>query len=210
MSILKLLFGKKEPPRVQVQSDLVWLSRNAKFDGIRNYLDREAIGESVAVLLVAHSNATYALLQKIAADYDGDTPVMSLLACDLSSEVANGLQIGENELIELIIAERHPLTYIDDHVVDGFADLLKCRCRATFFSSLDDSLMKFFGADKTKQMLRQMGLGEDEPIKSKFVAKRIRAAQKQLTKTADERNLRKQIEKTFLEDDWESALGDLK
>lgn len=209
LSFLKLLFGKKETRRAQINPDVIWFSRQAKYDGIRAHLQRDSLLQCAAILLVAHSKDTLEQLQQIAEAYDGDIPVMSLMAGDLSSDVANRLQIGEDKVIELVIAERHPLTYIDDHVIDGFAELLACRCNATCYLSLDDELVREFGGDRAKEIMSKMGMKDDETIESKMVSRRIRASQKKLTKLAEQTNSKQHVEDRIREGDWESAFKDL-
>jgi preprotein translocase subunit SecA len=49
-----------------------------------------------------------------------------------------------------------------------------------FYLSLEDDLMRIFGGEWVKGMMEKMGMGENEAIESRFVSKRISAAQKKV------------------------------
>ena len=183
MSFFKALFGSPSS-NVKSRPDSIWLSRPAKFNGIRSDLEKRSASDCIAVLLISHFQETHEKMLSIAEEYQGDVPVMAVLAHELSEEIATGLAVDENKTIELIIAERHPLPKHDDKVIEEFAKSLACRCRSTCHVAMDDKLMKVFAGESMIQLLQQMGMKEEDRIESGMVSRRIRAAQKQLESKA--------------------------
>lgn len=184
MSLLNKLFGSQYPKNVDVTADSVWLTRDAKYAGIARELAQLSGGDRVAILLVAHFADTLHQLQAIAEHYKGDTPVMAVLASELASSVANRFPTVENQVLDLMIAERHPLTSVDDQMLSGFAESLPCQCRVMYHLSLDEPIMQAFVGARVTEMIGALGFGENEKIESGMVAKRIRAAQQKLTEKA--------------------------
>ena len=58
--------------------------------------------------------------------------------------------------------------------------MLPCRCRFSHHVSLEDAVMKIFAGDWVKNVLKQMGMKEDEAIESQMVSRRIRQAQQKI------------------------------
>ncbi|MEO6612224.1 MAG: hypothetical protein ABIT05_05770 [Chitinophagaceae bacterium] len=52
----------------------------------------------------------------------------------------------------------------------------------TVYSSLEDPLFKRFGSDKIIQLMRQLGMNEEEVIEHKMITKSIRDAQEKIEK----------------------------
>ncbi len=170
--------------RVDRREDRIWLTQAAKLNGIRADLLDCARSESVAVLLIAHFPDTLARLETLIADGPGgDVPLQPVLATNLSTDLAARLQVDESARMDLIVAERHPLPSVDDGLV-RFAEELPCRTRLAVHMSLDDPLLKPFVGDWLEKMLAQLGMHEDEPIESRLVSRRIRAAQEKVADQA--------------------------
>ena len=197
MSLFNRLFGSTHPKNVDVAADSVWLTRDAKYAGIARELGVLSADDRVAILLVAHFADTLRQLQAIAEQYDGGTPVMAVLASELASSIANRLSASENQVVELIVAERHPLTSVDGQVLSGFAELLPCRCHAMYHVSLDEPIMQVFVGERVTEMIEALGFGENEKIESGMVAKRIRAAQQKLTEKATGNRRAESMEEWF-------------
>lgn len=179
MGLFGFLFGNKTPSTVETLCDRVWISQLAKFTGVGNELQKRSDLNSDAVLLIAHFDDTLDRLNSIAAEYGGSTPVTATLAQRLSVDIAAGLNLDETARIDFIVAERHPLTSVDDQLME-FAEELPCRCRMTHHLSLEDPLLMMFFDEPVKRILKSMGMTEDESIESGMVSRRIRAAQKKL------------------------------
>lgn len=104
----------------------------------------------------------------------------------MSSSIAANFAVDENTVIDLIVAERHPLLAEDNRVLSNFADDLPCRCRVSYHVSLEDPLMKLFAGESVVGLLRKMGMREDEAIESSMVQRRIQQAQKKVTASVSE------------------------
>lgn len=174
MGLFDFLFGNKRDTTVQVLNDRIWLSQNAKINGIKQQIRQQA--DSAAILLVAHFEETMQQLRSITTGDDSGTPVHLVLAENLTSDITSRLKTDETSTIDLIVAERHPLKSADDALM-LFAEALPCRCRVAYHLSLEDPLLKLFVGEVVEKMLESLGMKEDEPIESQMVSRRIRAAQ---------------------------------
>ncbi|KAA5543842.1 hypothetical protein FYK55_11780 [Roseiconus nitratireducens] len=184
MSLFKLLFGRRTPENIQLEKESLWLTREAKFAGIARQLQHPASPPPLAILLMAHFPDTQSELAKLAKQSAGEVPVMAVLANELTSRIARDLQIGPDAIIDVIAAERHPLVSVDDRLMEDFGKQLNCRCRVHVHQSLEDPLMQRFSGQSIIDLLRSMGMREDEAIESRMVGRRIRDAQKKITAQA--------------------------
>ncbi len=184
MGWLSFLFAKSPPSNVEIDPDMVWLTDEAKYNGVRQDLLSKSNSRSVAILLIAHFPNVQAELETMLESYEGEVPALVVRAADLSPSIAANFNVDENTVIDLIVVERHPLVSEDERVLAGFADDLPCRCRVTYHVSLDDGLMQLFAGTGVREMLRKLGMQEDERIESRLVQRRIKQAQKKLTSLA--------------------------
>jgi len=193
MGLFDWLFGKKSGVP---QDDTIWLTRRAKLEGIR-----EAVLGHLApdawVLLTAHFPATLAeVRQHLDAAGDrytvwegraGPRPRGGEVVVGLAGALAASSPDGPDADIPLstsvIVAERHPLRANDDALV-AFAAGLPPPRRVTFHLSLEDPLLRVFSGEWVGDVLRRLGMQEDEAIRSPMVARRIVAAQKKIAKIA--------------------------
>ena len=173
---------KGERSNFEVASDRIWLTKAAKFAGISAEVSRSLAGPEVpdAIFLVAHFQDCLNQLQLLAeaAGFD-PTRIMVTTADAFAGRTASGIGLGENQTILISVAERHPLRSHDDAIAD-FARTLPCRCRLAFHVSLEDPLMQVFAGEWVQNILRQLGMSENEAIESRMVARRLRQAQKKI------------------------------
>ena len=130
-------------------------------------------------MLVAHFRDVLKRLERIADQLESDVPVQAVLASNLSKDLAASLNLDDTSVIDLIVGERHPLSSVDERLI-AFADELPCRCRMTHHLSLDDPVMEVFADPWVQNLLRKLGMSEDEAIESQMVTKRISQAQKKI------------------------------
>jgi hypothetical protein len=176
MEFLKSLFNRARP-KVQMEDDRVWMSRQAQDIGIARQLG--TLDPCAAVLLIAHFSDTLARLEDIRASYPGTIPISATLAENLDTSVASRLELEEAAVIQLIVAERHPLLTIDQQVT-LFAETLPCRSRITWHLSLEDPLLRYFAGVWFEELLHKLGLHEDDHVERAMLTRRIHAAQRQL------------------------------
>lgn len=180
MGVFDWIFGAKG--NVELDDDMIWLSKRAKFAGIGLAVDQcFALGEPpIAVILVAHFDDCLAELQAVDS-FEG--PVTATLAGDLAKVTVPEAALSENHLVRIIVAERHPLPKHDEAVLD-FARNLPCRCHVGFHLSLEDCLLKSFAGEWVESLLKQLGMNDDEAITSRMVARRIKDAQRKIESRA--------------------------
>lgn len=166
---------------VEVLNDVIWLTKQARFNGIRKALScsLDDPDRSAAILLVAHFQETFDEIQKIVESGEFTGPVTATIAENLSSNAASRLTLDESYTIQILVAERHPLPAHDETVVE-FARSLPCRCRLVRHVSLEDPLMRCFAGEWIENLLKTLGMKEEEAIESVMVARRILAAQKKI------------------------------
>lgn len=179
MGLFSFLFGNKSPSNVKVVSDHIWISQKAKFNGVLKELNERSNSESRVILLIAHFSDTLEHLNAIVAKYNGDTPMTATLAENLSIDIATYLKLDESSVIDLIVAERHPLLTVDDKLMQ-FAKELPCRCRLVHHLSLEDPLLKNFGGETLRGMLKALGMKEHEAIENAMVSRRVTGVQKKI------------------------------
>jgi hypothetical protein len=170
---------RREPSRLTVQDDVVWLTTPGKHRGIRRRVASrltEPEGPD-AVLLVAHFSESELELRQIADAVGG--PVRAVSAEHVRSARPASMSLGESHRLEIIVGERHPLRSRDDAIAD-YARSLPCQTRLVHHVSLDEPLLRAFAGEWVQTLLKQLGLQEDEAIESSLVARRIKAAQQRV------------------------------
>jgi preprotein translocase subunit SecA len=91
------------------------------------------------------------------------------------------LGVGVRELGGLAIlgTERHEARRIDNQL-RGRAGRQGDPGASRFFVSMEDDLMRLFGADRIKGMMERLGLPEDMPIENRLISHSIESAQKRV------------------------------
>ena len=179
MGFFDALFGSKKRTNVEVVPDHIWVTTDAKFAGLAKEAGERSKSETVAILLVAHFPDVLARLEELASQQAWEVPCHAIPASNLNTDLAASLHLDESAIIDIIVGERHPLPSVDDRL-EEFADELPCRCRFSHHVSLEDAVMKVFAGDWVKNVLKQMGMKEDEAIESQMVSRRIKQAQQKI------------------------------
>ncbi|MCA8987434.1 MAG: hypothetical protein KDA78_07330 [Planctomycetaceae bacterium] len=179
MGLFDLLFGSRKPSNVEVVPDRIWMTTQAKFAGLTKEARIRSQSETVAILLVAHFPDVLARLEEIAEKNSWEVPCQAVLAGNLNTDLASSLRLDDSCIIDIIVGERHPLPSVDDNL-HAFANELSCRCRFSHHMSLDDAVMKVFAGAWVKDILKQLGMTEEEAIESSMVSRRIRQAQQKI------------------------------
>jgi preprotein translocase subunit SecA len=81
--------------------------------------------------------------------------------------------------LHIIGTERHESRRIDNQL-RGRAGRQGDPGSTQFYLSLEDDLMKRFGADNIMAMMERLGMEEDQPIESKLITKAVESAQKRV------------------------------
>lgn len=186
MGFFDLLFGKQAATRVETTPDSIWLTTAAKYKGVSAAVERRDRSESIALMLVAHFPDVLSTLDDIADQHNQGKPVRACLASNLDADLAKSLRLGESAILDVIVAERHPMRSMDEQLLE-FAQQLPCRCRLSHHLSLEDALMEAFTGAWIQEALSSLGMREDEAIQSSMVSRRIRQAQKKFEQRANGR-----------------------
>ena len=90
-----------------------------------------------------------------------------------------GTAPAQGATIEIIVSEHHPLHSRDQEIVDAAAKL-SCNAQVTFYFSLDDAVMKYFGAESIKSLFEVLGVDKNESISHHLINTAIRNAQEKI------------------------------
>ena len=173
------LFGGRKRTRVEEIPDRIWMTSDARFDGLCGEAVARSTDGADAVLLVGHFPDVVARLDEIVRQQSWAVPCRAVAARDLSRELAFAARLDESAVIDILVAERHPLPAVDDELSE-FAGALPCRCRMAHFLSLEDPVLKAFAGERVQGMLKHLGMKEDEAIESAMVSRQVRKAQRKV------------------------------
>ena len=179
MGLLSLLFGEREPEKVELLADHIWLTADAKLAGIRRQVVDRGKSESAAIMLVAQFSEVLKQLKSIQNEHDGHTPILAMLASNVTEDLGGRLTLEESAVIDIIVAERHPLRDFDDELVK-LVNQLPCRSRLVHHLSLDDATIKLFAGPHIHDLLSRTGMKADEVIESPLVSRQIKKAQQRI------------------------------
>ncbi len=175
----------KRPKTTDQNEDLIWLTRQAKLAAVRREV-ADALADPDgpdAVFVVAHFQDCLDEIQSLAADARWDQDRVFVTKSDTLEARAGQASADTSLRILIVVVERHPLPSHDDALRD-FAGSLSCPCRFVQHVSLDDPLCRLFAGDWVEQVLRQLGMQEEDAIESRMVARRIRTAQEKIAARA--------------------------
>jgi hypothetical protein len=167
---------------VETLSDIVWLTKKAKYAGIVKAIESSLNDPDspVAILLMGHFQECLTELQQVVeAQRLDDRRLFIALVGSPKGTPATMTTADEPGRIDIILGERHPLPSHDKAVVE-WAEALPCRCQLVHHLSLEDPLMRMFAGEWVEGLLKKLGMSEDEAIESHMVARRIEAAQKKI------------------------------
>lgn len=179
MGLWDVLFGGRKRTRVEEAPDRIWMTSEARFDGLTREAVARSSGGADALLLVGHFADVVTRLEQIVGQRSWGVPCRAVAASDLQRELAAGTRLDESARLDILVAERHPLPSVDEELA-GFAREMPCRCQIAHFLSLEDAVLKAFCSDRVLGILRQIGMQEDEAIESAMVSRQVRKAQRRI------------------------------
>jgi len=176
---------------VTVNDDMVWFDERRKLEEICAAVSI-AKGRNSKVLLLSHFESTVADVEARLRERDihHERYSSAALCSSGTGQVWVGLarifQVGyqttsptQDESIEIIVTEHHPLHSRDQEIVDAAAKL-SCNAQVTFYFSLDDAVMKYFGAESIKSLFEVLGVDKNESISHHLINSAIRNAQEKI------------------------------
>jgi hypothetical protein len=154
------LFGKKEKP-VPV-SDLIWLNDTGKKAGLFQLLKQKP--EAVLCTWFANTATEFETF------LEGKEPGHTIyLQRELHTSVTNGK--------EIIFLEHYPLFKKEQELFRSLN-----AAAITVLSSLEDPLLTQFGGEKISNLMRTLGVAEEEVLSHKMITSSLVNAQQKLDK----------------------------
>ncbi|MEI9944753.1 MAG: hypothetical protein WDN26_11090 [Chitinophagaceae bacterium] len=155
------LFGKKSG-KIKI-ADIIWTSEEAKWNGIV-----EEWKKYPSLQIVCWFESTQQVLEeRFAREITSNNFIYTV-------HHAHASQLKGKPLI---FAEHYPLLKKEEELF-GQWQLEK----VTIHSALSEPLFLHFGGEKILQMMRQMGMREEESIKNELISKAISGAQEKIEK----------------------------
>ena len=174
--------------------DKVWFDETTKLQQVCNNVAAAGL-DGRSVLLLSYFDATLARLSsqlqekgishdrfsafnpaELCASSAGKVWVGSALAFNVGQTTSPAVT---GKLLEIIVAEHHPMQSRDQQVVDS-AKRLACEGHLCFHFSLDDPLMRHFGSETIKALYEHLGIPKDECVSHHLVTRAIRTAQEKI------------------------------
>lgn len=155
------LFGKTVPAVSVI--DKVWMSKQAKHNACIQMLHINP-----NCLFITWFDETYAELLQVLNLSEPNTSVLR----ENETEIAN----TQNRMV--VFAEHYPLSKTEQ------ASYARLNLKdVPVLSSLDEPFFQWFGGDKTIDLMKKLGMKEDEVIGHSLVTRSIRNAQKKIERS---------------------------
>jgi hypothetical protein len=176
MGIFDLFAGRKSD--VEILDDMIWLTKKVKYERMADSIAERLASRDppVAVILVAHFRDCLNELRSTIATRRMNGRVTVAAVEKLNAVRAAQTLFYESQTVDVIVGERHPLASHDDAVVE-FARRLCCRCRLSHYLSLEDALLKSMASEWLPNLLKRLGMKDDDAIHSRLVSRRIKDCQ---------------------------------
>ena len=202
MGLFSRLFGTGRRASFSAEADQVFLTTGAKWRALAKAV-RTRRGDGEQVLILAHFPATLRQARERLADADLETEIIDrplaggdvpeLLQRSAASDAVlvpvPALTIDDHAAtpatadsmrIAILSLEVHPADEVEQDVL-RFASTIPCRTRLFPFVSLEDPLLAQFAGPAVQDILRKLGMQEDEVIQSSMVSRRVRTAQSRMS-----------------------------
>ncbi|CAN7153693.1 preprotein translocase subunit SecA [Paenibacillus sp. LjRoot153] len=181
--------------------DVVYKSENGKFRAVvEQILERHKLNQPVLVgtVSIENSEKLSEMLKKkgvqhkvLNAKYHAEEaeivsragqPGSVTIATNMAgrgTDIMLGQGVHEAGGLHIIGTERHESRRIDNQL-RGRAGRQGDPGSSQFYLSLEDELMKRFGAENIMAMMDRLGMEEDQPIESKLISRAVESAQKRV------------------------------
>ncbi len=174
-------------------ADKVWFDEAHKLEQLRTDVAALKVKHH-NVLLLSHFEATLRRLGVLLREkYINHERFSSLNPSELCTSSYGKVWLGlasaltvpwemtptEGVALEILVAEHHPFWSRDQAIIDAAAKL-SCRSELTFYFSLDDPVMKHFGAEKVRALFERLGIEKSECISHHLINTSIRTAQEKI------------------------------
>lgn len=154
-------FGKKED--AVKTTDIIWMSDTAKWNGII-----EAWKKNPSLMIICWFENTIQALQTI---FTKET------TAEISLYMPRNINTSQLTGKQIIFAEHHPLKKKEQEVFSKWQ--LK---EVVIHSSLDEPLFQHFGGERIIDLMRKMGMQENESVQHAMISSSIKNAQEKIEK----------------------------
>ncbi len=200
-SLLRLLFGK----RLSQHPDSFALTREKLWGSIGKSIKLQQSMDK-SVWLVVHFPETYlqcqAMLEQHDIDYHVETePIDEQWFRDFAATPSSHVRLFLADLIRplefdsgesaqfktpiaIMVAERHPWGLANQRLIQ-FAETIPTRIEVGHFLALDDAMVKQMVPEQMVDLLKTMGLDENDLISSSMVTRLINRRMRQTTSSAN-------------------------
>jgi preprotein translocase subunit SecA len=182
-------FSKKQPPK---SKDLIWISKNAKFNALIKAIHQKQLTE--IVIVVSHFEETKAEMANIMtqaqvqfkeikylSEFQSDVSVYLVGTSAFYSAPGYSL-LGDklnSNAVEIVIAEHYPLKKADELLLTKILEQFPAN-NIEYYLSLDDDFFTQIGNERLIQLMSQMGMKEDEMIEHTLISQSIVKYQEKL------------------------------
>ena len=139
--------------------DKIWVTEKAKFNACINFKK-----DNPDLLFVAWFEETKDNLQAYFKDHNIDTEIL----------LVDRLSLNHHEK-DFIFVEHHPLQAEEHRIADKFA-----KKEITVLSSLEDPIFRLFGGDRIIDLMKKMGINENEMLEHDMISNSIMKAQEKI------------------------------
>jgi hypothetical protein len=153
-------FSNKDKNKVVI-TDKIWLTEGNKWQACV----QQVKNEKDTIIAVWFDDS----FQKIEAFFSShDLP---------TNKIITGRELARNYIQNnaLIFAEHYPLQFKEQELYEKLG-----LTKVTVYSSLDEPLFTHFGGDKISNLVKQMGMKEDEAIEHALITSSIKNAQEKI------------------------------
>ena len=167
------MFGlfKSKKKEITVK-DLVLKSDTAKYKGLVRRLN-----QSDKVIILYYFEDTKEELENYLDTQSIQYTTTNSFAAKVWIMKANSiLQKSDVNNRDLLFIEHHPSFKKEKEITDHIMNNLSVN-EVTFFVSLEDELLKFFGSDRISDMMEKMGFKDDDALEHTMISKSIERTQ---------------------------------
>lgn len=151
------LFSKKK--KILIVHDKIWTTEDAKFSACIDFKK-----DNPEIIFVAWFEETKNNLQAYFKERNIEEEIL----------LADRLSLNHHDN-DFIFVEHHPLQAEEHRIADKFA-----KKEITVLSSLTEPIFKLFGADRIINLMKQMGMNEDEMLEHDMISNSIMKAQEKI------------------------------
>jgi hypothetical protein len=155
------LFKKKEA--IIKVKDKVWITEEAKLQALFNEWKKNP-----EIVFIFWFDESLRQAESFFSKQSNQVPVL------FTARETNAFHVQDKKVI---LAEHYPLQQKENE----FFEKIKLQ-EAQVWSALDEPLFKHFGSEKIIQMMKQLGMKEDEVVENSMISKAILGVQEKIRK----------------------------